>query len=103
MQSAGSPDGHWQGSSGLDRRERATIWGSVEDVGTGSHRGRNRSDVLTGAKLRQQVGLEFCVGIELSGGGDEVGPAVLAPGIVLVDRRERVQLDVLGLHVPDEA
>jgi hypothetical protein len=51
----------------------------------------------------EQVGLHLGVGIELSRGGDEVGAAVLAPGIVLVDRRQRLHLDVVGLHVTDQA
>jgi len=39
---------------------------------------------LAGAELGQQIGLKLDAGIELFGGCDEVGPAVLAPGIILV-------------------
>ena len=34
--------------------------------------------------------------------GDEVGPAILSPGVILVDERQGVHLYVLRFHVPDE-
>ena len=81
----------------------ATPQARIDHVRARAHQRRDFGAVLACAELRQQVGNQLGVGIKLSGCGDEVGPAVLPPGVVLVDRRKRVHLDVLGLHVPDQA